>query len=146
MHCEWLHALNHRNISDISISADQLLLDRIVNKGIANGSDFNYLSDSSSGDDTRTGTGTPLYRNLQSTISEVRHRRTERSINELHSSLEERISSHQQPHLKEISPDHHGQHPVDISAIHTSFVPDRPSRWSSRVAEIKTSKSKSIIT
>ena len=50
LHCEWLHALNHRNISDISISADQRLLDRIVNKGIANDSDFNYLSDSSSGD------------------------------------------------------------------------------------------------
>ena len=60
--------------------------------------------------------------------------------------MEERISSHQQPHVKEISPDHHGQHPVDISAIHTSFVPDRPSRWGSRVGEIRTSKPKSTIT
>ena len=78
------------------ISADQLLLDRIVNEGIDNRNNFLYLSESSSGDgkvgtDTplyqnlQAGTDTPLYQNLQATISEVRTRRTERSINELHS-------------------------------------------------------------
>ena len=100
----------------------------------------------SSGDNDRTGTGTPLYQNLQATISEVCTRRTERSINELHSPLDERVCSEQQPHLNELPAHYRGEHPVDISAIHTSFVPDKPSRWGSRIEKIETTNSKSKIT
>ena len=116
-----------------------MLLDRIVNLGLSEGSDFSYLSESSSGDGfTGTGEETSLFRNLQSTISSVKSRGTERSINEVHSPLDERVCSHSEPHLCEISTSYRQEHPVNLSAIHTSYTPEQGSRWGSRVGKMET--------
>ena len=111
------------------------------NLGLSVGSDFSYLSESSSGDGftgTRTGEETSLFRNLQSTISSVKSRGTERSINEVHSPLDERVCSHSEPHLCEISTSYRQEHPVNLSAIHTSYTPEQGSRWGSRVGKMET--------
>ena len=75
LHCEWLNALNHQHLSEVSIAADQMLLNRIVNQGLDKGKDFSYLSESSNGDGfTGTGEETFLFQDMQSAISSIKTR------------------------------------------------------------------------
>ena len=71
LHLEWLNALNHRNISDVSIASDGMLLNRIIQEENSE-LDFNYLPVPPSGNE---GDQPRLHQKLQSRISEVRSRR-----------------------------------------------------------------------
>ena len=70
LHLDWLNALNYRNILDVSIASDGMLLNRIIQEENSE-LDFNYLPVPPSGEE-EDGDQPRLHQKLRSQISKVR--------------------------------------------------------------------------